>query len=193
VECAEVSDESVPWGQLAGLVLVACVVLALLLLGPRLLLLRDSSPTAMEVSFDGQSRELPLDPAMTRGVPVYTAADPFEATLRPLIGEVEGAVLTVAAIDPLGHPVVLGANAGMDAAAADGGFVARGHAEELFGGIPGSWRLVFVVGPGVDDGAWMVANAWEIKARPDGSSGWPGGRRIEIRPVVYEAPGEPSP
>ncbi len=183
------SDERVPWGQLAGLLFVGAVVLALLVFGPRLLLQRDSAPTAMEVTFGGYSRELPLDLARTNGVPVYGPGDPFEAVLRPLIGEVEGAYLTVAAIDPLGHPTVLGADGALRAWAEDGGFVVEGAAEDLFGGIPGTWRLVFVVGPHEADGAWVVATGWEIKARPDGSSAWPGGRRIELRPVVYETPG----
>lgn len=169
-----VVKRALPWIALGVLVLLA------LLVGPQLLL-RGSGPTPGDYDV-----VFPSAGQYEAGVPVYEPGQTFSAFLSPVDAAVQGAVpqLTVAAVDPLGHPVSIDDR--LRGRTAGGTFDVEGDVTELFGEQAGTWRLLFVLSPGGARPADRLVqrHGWEIKARPDGTVDWPGGRRVVIRSIV---------
>jgi hypothetical protein len=169
-----VVKRALPWIALGLLVLVA------LLVGPQLLL-RGAGPAPGEYDV-----VFPSAGQYEAGVPVYEQGQTFAAFLSPAEAAGAAAVpeLAVAAVDPLGHPVVLSDR--LRARSAGGTFDVEGDVTALFGEQTGTWRVLFVLSPSGSEPAdrLVTRHAWEIKARPDGSVDWPGNRRVIIRSIV---------
>jgi len=167
---ARVVRRAVPW------LVAAAVVLGVLLVGPQLLL-RGGGPVPgeYEVDFGGDG-----------DAPAFASGETFEAVVSPVGAPRLASVpqLTVGAVDPLGHPVVLADR--LRVQFEGGSFRVDGDVDELFGDQAGTWRLLFVLSPPGSEpaGDLVLRHGWEIKARPDGSVDWPGNRRVVIRSIV---------
>ncbi len=169
-----VVKRALPWIALGLLVLVA------LLVGPQLLL-RGAGPTPGDYDV-----VFPSAGQYEAGVPVYEPGQTFAAFLSPVDAATAAAApdLVVAAVDPLGHPAVLGDR--LRVRAAGGTFDVEGDVTDLFGEQTGTWRLLFVFSPAGSDSADKLVkrHGWEMKARPDGTVDWPGNRRVVLRSIV---------
>ena len=174
----EVPDEARVFRRAMPWLVAAAGVLVVLLLGPQLLL-RGGGPVPDEYEVDFGEAD---------GTPTLETGERFEVVVSPVGAPRLASVpqLTVGAVDPLGHPVVLADRIRVQFEG--GAFRVDGDVDELFGDQAGTWRLLFVLSPPGSEpaGDLLLRHGWEIKARPDGSVDWPGNRRVVIRSIVVD-------
>lgn len=165
------------WGAIA-----AGVAIGLLLL-PRLFDRTGPLPPEYSAELGGYLQQVRGDDDRPPEVPTYAAASTLEVSLRPSGALQSEVALTAWGLAPDGQLVGLRA---LGIEQHNGVFVIHGRADEVFGDLAGTWRLVFVLSPGPPGPAASWVQSQVDVLDTDGSTILPGNQRAVTLTVVYD-------